>query len=261
MISFELWDILPDKNADNVDELEKKIAKKIESKINVESVVDTSVVSQTLLKKENEKNVCRDRIVWDIKYLLDIERSELHSGDWEKYKIFRSLVKTFEKIKVENPNDNTPLVIMKDFLDKVYSSASQWSLLKPSNNWENIEGKGDDNFPQEGENWSVENQPQEMWKTILLKNLIDPQTQLFDISLITALNQDKEINDFLAKRDFNNVIWKIAKRKDLQELDKDTDNQISQLTEKTWEELRWLYEETQLLASIDALEKQGDFLS
>ena len=150
---------------------------------------------------------------------------------------------------------------MKDFLDKVYSSASQWSLLKPSNNWENTEERGDDNLPQEGENWSIENQPQEIWKTILLKNLIDPQTQLFDISLITALNQDKEINDFLAQRDFNNVIWKIAKRKDLQELDKDTDNQISQLTEKTWEELRWLYEETQLLASIDALEKQGDFLS
>jgi hypothetical protein len=45
-----------------------------------------------------------------------------------------------------------------------------------------------------------------MWKTILLKNLIDPQTQFFDISLITTLNQDKEINDSLAKRDFNNVI-------------------------------------------------------
>lgn len=261
MINFELWDILPDKNADNVDELEKQIAKKIESKINVESVVDTSVVSQALLKKENEKNVCRDRIVWDIKYLLDIDRSELHSWDWEKYKIFRSLVKTFEKIKVENPNDNTPLVTMKDFLDKVYSSASQWSLLKPSNNWENTEERGDDNLPQEGENWSIENQPQEIWKTILLKNLIDPQTQLFDISLITTLNQDKEIDDFLAKRDFNNVIWKISKRKDLQELDKDTNNQISQLTEKTSEELRWLYEETQLLASIDALETQGDFLS
>ncbi len=261
MISFELWDILPDKNARNVDELEKQITRKIESKINVESVVDTSVVSQALLKKENEKNVCRDRIVWDIKYLLDIQKSELHSWDWEKYKIFRSLVKTFEKIKVENPNDNTPLVTMKEFLDKVYSSANQWSLLKPSHNFENTEERSDDNLPQEGENLSVENHPQEMWKTILLKNLIDPQTQFFDISLITTLNQDKEINDSLAKRDFNNVIWKIAKRKDLQELDEDTDNQISQLTEKTWEELRWLYEETQLLASIDALEKQGDFLS
>lgn len=261
MISFELWDILPNKNADSVDELEKQITKKIESKINVESVVDTSVVSQALLKKENEKNVCRDRIVWDIKYLLDIERSELHSGDWEKYKIFRSLVKTFDKIKVESPNDNTPLVTMKDFLDKVYSSASQWSLLKPSDSWENMEERDNDNLSQEGENWSIENQPQEMWKLILLKNLINPQTQLFDINLITTLNQDKEIHDFLAKRDFNNVIWKISKRKDLQELDKDTDNQISQLTEKTWEELRWLYEETQLLASINALEKQGDFLS
>jgi translation elongation factor EF-1beta len=58
-----LLDVLPDKNPKNMEELENEILNKIQSKIAVEKVADTSVVTKELLKLKNERNVCHNGIV------------------------------------------------------------------------------------------------------------------------------------------------------------------------------------------------------
>jgi hypothetical protein len=46
-----------------MEELENEILNKIQSKIAVEKVADTSVVTKELLKLKNERNVCQNSIV------------------------------------------------------------------------------------------------------------------------------------------------------------------------------------------------------
>jgi hypothetical protein len=58
-----LLDILPYKNPKNMEELENEILNKIQSKIAVEKVSDTSVVTKEIIRLKNERNVCHNGIV------------------------------------------------------------------------------------------------------------------------------------------------------------------------------------------------------
>ena len=259
IVDFDLLDVLPDKNPKNMEELENEILNKIQSKITVEKVADTSVVTKELLKLKNERNVCQNSIVWDLKQLLNIEDNYLYETSWENYKIFYNLLKTFERINIEYPNDNKPLISMKLLLDKICDSTSSFTLLKPSlleNNWDPAEES-----PQENTNWEIQNQQKIARGPHIIKNLINPNTQLFDLNLINDLANNSEFDQHLAERKYDRVIAEIQKNRELKIAKQDYEKEIAKLYSNTRDELHWLNEDVELFANISSLENEGDFLS
>lgn len=259
IVDIDLPDVLPDKNPGNMEELENQILNKIQSKIAVEKVADTSVVSKELLRLKNERNVCHDGIVWDLKQLLNIEDDYLYETGWENYKIFYNLLKTFERIDVEYPNDNKPLISMKLLLDKICDSTNGFKLLKPSlleNNWDSTE-----EIPQENTDSETQNPQETARGARIIKNLIDPSTQLFDVNLIDDLANNSEIDQYLAERKFDRVIGWIQKNKELKIAKENYEKEIAKLYSDTHDELHWLNEDVELFANINSLENEGNFLS
>lgn len=254
IVNLDIEDLIPDTNAEDSDDLKKQILKKIVSKISVENVVDTGDLSQWKVENENKKNVCRDRIVWDIKYLLNIEDSYLQKADGKKYTIFESLIHTFDYIDKEYQGDTVPLSKMKEFLDKVCSSAGQEAVLRPQLLENNFEDKKDSNLPQWLQNWEIKKWEQEMWKFYLLDSLIDPKTQTFDVDLIMELSDDIQITGALAERDFNTVLWTISQRKHLKKLEIDFKKESTSNIEATQLNLNNLKDEIWLSSHIQDIE-------
>ena len=259
IVDIDLLDILPDKNPGNMEELENQILNKIQSKIAVEKVADTSVVNKELLRLKNERNVCYNGIVWDLKQLLNIEDDYLYETSWENYKIFFNLLKTFERINIEYPNDNKPFISMKLLLDKICDSTGSFTLLKPSlleKNWDSTE-----EISQENTGWEVQNSQETARGFRIIKNLINPNTQLFDVNLIDDLANNSEIDQYLAERKFDRVIGWIQKNKELKIAKENYEKEIAKLYSDTHDELHWLNEDVELFANINSLENEGNFLS
>ena len=261
IVDIDLLDILPDKNPKNMEELENEILNKIQSKIAVEKVADTSVVTKELLKLKNERNVCHNGIVWDLKQLLNIEDDYLYETSWENYKIFFNLLKTFERIDIEYPNDNKPLNSMKLLLDKICNSTESFTLLKPSLLENNREWDASEEISQENTDWEIQHSQKVSRGPHIIKNLIDPNTQLFDINLINDLTYNGEIDQYLAERKYDRIIAEIQKNRELKIAKENYEKEIAKLYADTHDELHWLNEDVELFANISALENEGDFLS
>ena len=261
IVDIDLLDILPDKNPGNMEELENQILNKIQSKIAVEKVADTSVVNKELLRLKNERNVCYNGIVWDLKQLLNIEDDYLYETSWENYEIFFNLLKTFERIDIEYPNDNKPLNSMKLLLDKICDSTESFTLLKPSLLENNREWDASEEISHENTDWEIEHSQKVSRGPHIIKNLIDPNTQLFDINLINDLAYNGEIDQYLAERKYDRIIAEIQKNKELKIAEQEYEKEVAQLHNSTRDELHWLNEDIELFANISALENEGDFLS
>ena len=268
MIDIDILDVLPNKHQKNMDDLEKQILNNIKSKITIENVSDTRVVNKDHLELRNKRNVCYNAIVWDLKQLLNIEDDNLYETDWEKYKIFYNLIKTFEKIDIEHPNidiknlDNT-FNLMKLFFDKIRDSIGGFKLLKPSlldKNWDLTEEP-----PQENADWKIQNsQETEQW-LLIVKNLIDPNTLLFDINLIIDLANNSEVDHYLSEGKIDRVIWEIQKNKELKVAEEEYEQEIAHLYNNTRDNLDWLKrdvkEDAKLFETINSLENEGYILS
>ena len=261
IVDIDLLDILPDKNPGNMEELENQILNKIQSKIAVEKVADTSVVNKELLRLKNERNVCYNGIVWDLKQLLNIEDDYLYETSWENYKIFFNLLKTFERIDIEYPNDNKPLNSMKLLLDKICDSTESFTLLKPSLLENNREWDASEEISQENTDWEIQHSQKVSRGPHIIKNLIDPNTQLFDINLINDLAYNGEIDQYLAERKYDRIIAVIQKNKELKIAEQEYEKEVAQLHNSTRNELHWLNEDIELFANINSLENEGYFLS
>ncbi len=261
IVDIDLLDILPDKNPGNMEELENQILNKIQSKIAVEKVADTSVVNKELLRLKNERNVCYNGIVWDLKQLLNIEDDYLYETSWENYKIFFNLLKTFERIDIEYPNDNKPLNSMKLLLDKICDSTESFTLLKPSLLENNREWDASEEISQENTDWEIQHSQKVSRGPHIIKNLIDPNTQLFDINLINDLAYNGEIDQYLAERKYDRIIAVIQKNKELKIAEQEYEKEVAQLYNSTRDELHWLNEDIELFANINSLENEGYFLS
>ena len=148
---------------------------------------------------------------------------------------------------------------MKLLLDKICDSTSSFTLLKPSlleNNWDPAEES-----PQENTNWEIQNQQKIARGPHIIKNLINPNTQLFDLNLINDLANNSEFDQHLAERKYDRVIAEIQKNRELKIAKQDYEKEIAKLYSDTRDELHWLNEDVELFANISSLENEGDFLS
>jgi hypothetical protein len=100
---------------------------------------------------------------------------------------------------------------MKLLLDKICDSTGGFTLLKPSlldNNWEPTEEN-----PGENTDWEIQNSQKVARGPYIIKNLINPNTQLFDVDLINDLSNNGEIDQYLAERKYDRIIAVIQKIK------------------------------------------------
>ena len=95
----------------------------------------------------------------------------------------------------------------------------------------------------------------------IIKNLIDPNTQLFDINLINDLAYNGEIDQYLAERKYDRIIAVIQKNIELKIAEQEYEKEVAQLYNSTRDELHWLNEDIELFANINSLENEGYFLS
>jgi hypothetical protein len=71
----------------------------------------------------------------------------------------------------------------------------------------------------------------------IIKNLIDPNTQLFDINLINDLAYNGEIDQYLAERKYDRIIAVIQKNKELKIAEQEYEKEVAQLHNSTRDEL------------------------
>lgn len=226
--SLQVWELLPNSKANNFEELQKNLLNSIKSKITVDWVSDIGVVYWQEIQLSNEKNTCKNELVWDFKFLLWVEASKVTKEEWINYTLFNSLADTFKKF------DSTPsqLNTMRNFFYKVCESVNAWNPVKAdilqwiqnSENEKKNEQETDENL------WN--------WKAEFIKKFIDPQTKTFNIDLMEQLLNDPEFQTELNRSNFTNLLRVVDKWKELYNLkiqkNKDINNLYSGIKKELW---------------------------
>lgn len=247
--SLQVWELLPNSKANNFEELQKNLLNSIKSKITVDWVSDIGVVNWKNIQLSNEKNTCKNELVWDFKFLLWVEASKVTKEEWMNYTLFNSLANTFKKIDSTPSIDNHQLITMRNFFYKVCESINAWNPVKADilqwiQNSENEKG----NEQETDENlWN--------WKADFIKKLIDPQTKTFNIDLMEQLLNDSEFQTELNRSNFANLLRVVDKWKELYDLEiqknKDINNLYSDIKKELWN----AYNDDMLYSNINNLEE------
>ena len=246
--SLQVWELLPHSKAKNFEELQQNLLNSIKSKITVDWVANIDVVNWKKIQLQNEKNICKNELVWDFKYLLWVESSRIIKEDWLNYTLFNTLANTFKHIDSTPSIDNHQLVTMRNFFYKVCDSLRDWVPIKvDANNWaqEDI----DKNKDQQEKNESLGN-----WKAEFIKKFIDPQTKMFNINIMERLLTDPEFQTELNRGNFTGLLRIVDKWKELYDLEIQKAKDISSVYEHTKKELHEAYYDNMLYSNIEALE-------
>ena len=247
--SLQVWELLPNSKANNFEELQKNLLNSIKSKITVDWVSDIGEVNWKNIQLRNEKNTCKNELVWDFKFLLWVEASKVTKEEWINYTLFNSLANTFKKIDSTPSIDNHQLITMRNFFYKVCESVNAWNPVKAdilqwiqnNENEKKNEQETDENL------WN--------WKADFIKKLIDPQTKTFNIDLMEQLLNDPEFQTELNRGNFANLLRVIDKWKELYDLEiqknKDINNLYSDIKKELWD----AYNDDMLYSNINNLEE------
>ena len=226
--SLQVWELLPNSKANNFEELQKNLLNSIKSKITVDWVSDIGVVNWKNIQLRNEKNTCKNELVWDFKFLLWVEASKVTKEEWINYTLFNSLANTFKK------KDSTPsqLNTMRNFFYKVCESVNAWNPVK-ADIFQWIQNNEDEKKNEQETDENLWN-----WKADFIKKLIDPQTKTFNIDLMEQLLNDPEFQTELNRSNFANLLRVVDKWKELYDLEiqknKDINNLYSDIKKELW---------------------------
>jgi len=230
--SLQVWELLPNSKANNFEELQKNLLNSIKSKITVDWVSDIGVVNWKNIQLRNEKNTCKNELVWDFKFLLWVEASKVTKEEWINYTLFNSLANTFKKIDSTPSIDNHQLITMRNFFYKVCESVNAWNPVKADIlQW--IQNSENEKKNEQETNENLWN-----WKADFIKKLIDPQTKTFNIDLMEQLLNDSEFQTELNRSNFANLLRVVDKWKELYDLEiqknKDINNLYSDIKKELW---------------------------
>ena len=230
--SLQVWELLPNSKANNFEELQKNLLSSIKSKITVDWVSDIGVVNWKNIQLRNEKNTCKNELVWDFKFLLWVEASKVTKEEWINYTLFNSLANTFKKIDSTPSIDNHQLITMRNFFYKVCESVNAWNPVKADIlQW--IQNSENEKKNEQETNENLWN-----WKADFIKKLIDPQTKTFNIDLMEQLLNDSEFQTELNRSNFANLLRVVDKWKELYDLEiqknKDINNLYSDIKKELW---------------------------
>ena len=230
--SLQVWELLPNSKANNFEELQKNLLNSIKSKITVDWVSDIGVVNWKNIQLRNEKNTCKNELVWDFKFLLWVEASKVTKEEWINYTLFNSLANTFKKIDSTPSIDNHQLITMRNFFYKVCESVNAWNPVKADIlQW--IQNSENEKKNEQETNENLWN-----WKADFIKKLIDPQTKTFNIDLMEQLLNDPEFQTELNRGNFANLLRVVDKWKELYDLEiqknKDINNLYSDIKKELW---------------------------